>query len=398
MDSPAPKKEVFILSAKRSAMGSFLGGLSLFNAHQIASKVIANFSHIKFVEEIIIGNVLQAGLGQGPARQAALNAGFENSVHCYTVNKVCGSGMQAVFNAYDQLYMGKAQSIIAGGMESMSNAPYILNNARQGQKAGHGVLIDHLYRDGLEDPYHQASEGGFKSMGEFADETARQYGFTRKEQEEYAVQTFGNYKAALENDLFGEEIVPIEITDKKGTVVFKTDEQPTKVKPEKFSNLKPAFSTGGTVTAATASPLSDGAAFLLLASGGAAKDMGQKPLAKIIGYAKHSKDPKDFITAPVDAIKKLLQSVGWQMGDVDLFEINEAFCIVPMIVMKELDIDRTKVNVNGGACVMGHPLGCSGARIIVTLVQALRQRGLNRGIAAICIGGGEATAIAVEVC
>ena len=306
--------------------------------------------------------------------------------------------MKAIFIACDQIRLKQAHLVIAGGMESMSNAPYLLDRARSGYRIGHGIIIDHLYRDGLEDPYHNNENGTRVLMGEFAEETAGVYNFDRTQQEQFVIETLERYQKARTKGLFDFEITPLEIKDGKGNIIVVAhDEQPERVKPEKFPILKSAFKAGGTVTAATSSPLSDGAAALAITSDGLAKEKGLFPLAKVVGYCSHSQQPAYFTTAPVQAIKKLSQQIGWALKDIDLFEINEAFAVVPMAVMHDLGVPREKINIHGGACVLGHPIGASGARIVVTLIHALIQQGYKRGIAVACIGGGEATAIAIEL-
>jgi acetyl-CoA C-acetyltransferase len=387
-----------IVAAKRTPIGSFQGCLSSFKGYQLGSAVIKSLDLSCAVDEVIMGCVLQAAQGQAPARQAAIHAGIKDSAPCTTVNKVCGSGMKAIFMGCDQIRLNQASLVIAGGMESMTNAPYLLDRARGGYRAGHGTFIDHLYRDGLEDPYHKNEDGTYRLMGEFADDTASLYNFHRTQQEQYVFETLAYYQQALAKGLFEFEMTPLEVPDNKGNVTIITqDEPPSRVKPEKFSALNPAFRAGGTVTAATSSPLSDGAAAIGLASSALASEKGLIPLAKVVGYCSYAHQPAHFTTAPVGVIKKLCNQIGWSVADVDLFEVNEAFALVSMVVMKDLGIPREKMNCHGGACVLGHPIGSSGARIVVTLVHALIQKGLKRGIAAICIGGGESTAIAVEV-
>jgi acetyl-CoA C-acetyltransferase len=387
-----------IVAAKRTSMGCFQGNLNSFKGYQLGSAVIKSLNIPHPIDEVIMGCVLQAAQGQAPARQASIHAGLKDSTACATVNKVCGSGMKAIFMACDQIRLNQANIIIAGGMESMSNAPYMLDRARGGYRVGHGIIIDHMYRDGLEDPYHNNEDGTRVLMGEFAEDTARLYNFHRSQQEQFVFETLERYQQAQAKRAFEFEIIPLEVKDAKGNVsVVTQDEQPSRVKTEKFSLLKPAFRVGGTVTAATSSPLSDGAAALAITSHGVAQEKGLVPLAKIVGYCSHSQQPAHFTTAPVQTIKKLCQQTGWALKDIDLFEINEAFALVPMAVMHDLGIPREKINIHGGACVLGHPIGASGARIVVTLVHALIQHGHKRGVAVICIGGGEATAIAIEL-
>ena len=387
-----------IVAAKRTPIGNFQGGLSSFKGYQLGSAVIKSLGLSGNIDEVIMGCVLQASQGQAPTRQAAIHGGVKDTTPCTTINKVCGSGMKAIFIGCDQIRLNQANLVIAGGMESMTNAPYLLERARGGYRAGHASFIDHLYRDGLEDPYYKNEDGSYRLMGEFAEDTASLYNFHRTQQEQYVFETLAYYQQAQAKGLFEFEITPLEIRDNKGNVtIIAQDEPPSRVKPEKFSALKPAFRAGGTVTAATSSPLSDGAAAIGLASEAAALAQGLTPLAKVVGYCSFAHQPAHFTTAPIGAIKKLCQQIGWSLADVDLFEVNEAFALVPMAVMKDLGIPRDKMNVHGGACVLGHPIGASGARVVVTLAHALIQKGLKRGIASICIGGGEATAIALEV-
>lgn len=337
-----------------------------------------------------MGCVLPAGLGQAPARQAALKAGLANSVPCTTVNKVCGSGMKTVMMGADALAAGHADVVVAGGMESMSNAPYMLAKARAGYRLGHGELLDHMFLDGLQDAY----EGGL--MGNFAEHCAGKYSFTREQQDSYALESLARATRAIEEKRFTREIVPVHFATRQGEQQVDTDEQPGNARPDKIPQLKPAFKKDGTVTAANASSISDGAAALVLMRASTAEAQGLKPLAVIRGTSQHAHEPEWFTTAPVTAMKKLLEKVSWSASDVDLWEVNEAFAVVAMAAMKELDLPHNKVNVNGGACALGHPLGASGARIIVTLLAALERQGGRKGIASLCIGGGEATAIAIE--
>lgn len=374
---------VVIVDAKRTPMGSFLGQFSKVSATGLGAAAVEGVYNS--VDEVFMGCVVQAGLGQSPARQVALKAGLPISTPCTTINKVCGSAMQAIILAHDRIKAGEANAIIAGGMESMSNAPYLLDKARSGYKAGHGSIIDSLYNDGLQDAY-----GSKELMGVFAEETALRYGFSRQMQEDYALQTYENYQNAL--SYLANEITAVDVG---GGIKIDKDEPPTKVKPEKFELLKPAFKKDGTVTAATSSSLADGAAALTLMSAEHAASLGLTPLARIVSTAQYAHEPQWFTTAPVGAIKKVLQKANWT--DADLYEVNEAFAVVPMAVMHDLNISRDKMNVFGGACTLGHPIGCSGARIVVTLLNALRQRGLKRGVASTCIGSGEATALAVEI-
>jgi len=392
------EKNLFIAEAKRTPIGGFQGSLAAYKGHQLGSLAISALNTKGIIDEVIMGCVLPAAQGQAPARQAALGAGLSSGVSATTVNKVCGSGMKAIMIACDQIALGQAHSVVAGGMESMSNAPYLLENARKGYRVGHGQIIDHMYRDGLEDAYHKNADGSHSLMGTFADATAKRYGFSRDDQDQFALRGFEKVQYALGFKFFQGEIIPIEIKDAKGNqTILQTDEAPDRVKPEKFSALRPAFDAGGTVTAATSSSLADGAAALWLVDGETANKQGLSPLARVVGYASYAHEPEWFTTAPIGAIKKLLDKIGWSLDQVDLFEINEAFAVVPMAAIKELSIPAEKVNIHGGACTLGHPIGASGARIVVTLIHALKQHGLKRGIASVCIGGGEATAIAVEV-
>ncbi|HLV18287.1 MAG TPA: acetyl-CoA C-acyltransferase, partial [Pseudomonas sp.] len=343
-------------------------------------------------QEVLMGCVLPAGLGQAPARQAALAVGLAKSTVCTTLNKMCGSGMQAAIIAHDRLLAGSVDVVVAGGMESMSNAPYLLDGARQGLRMGHGRLLDHMFLDGLEDAYDKG-----RLMGTFAEDCAQQHGFTREEQDAWALQSVQRAQAAIEQGLFAEELTPISAQVGRRVVQMQVDETPLKVDPSRIPSLKPAFRDGGTVTAANSSSISDGAAALLLMRQSEALRRGLKPLAAIRGHAAFADEPGLFPVAPIGAIRKLQERTGWSLDEVDLFEINEAFAVVSMIAVRELGLDPAKVNVHGGACALGHPIGASGARILVTLLAALRARGLRRGMAAICIGGGEATAMAIEL-
>lgn len=383
-----------IHAATRTAIGAFQGQLSPYSATDLggfAIRATLASANVQTVDEVFMGCVLQAGLGQAPARQASIKAGLSKSVPATTINKVCGSGMRSVMFACDSLRLGHIKTAITGGMESMTNAPYVLEKARSGYRFGHGNLVDVMLHDGLEDAYHKTAQGNRCAMGIFADATAQEYELSRKAQEDFAQQTFEKALAAQQNGFFDAEISPITFADKKGEVIISKDEQISRVKPEKFSALKPAFLADGTVTAATSSSLADGAAALMLSH------QTEAALAKIMGYSSFAQTPETFTTAPVGAIKKLCESLNWSVDSVDAFEINEAFAVVPMSVMKSLSIPREKINMYGGACALGHPIGASGARIIVTLLNIMRQKNLKRGIAAACIGGGEATAIALEV-
>ncbi|MBK4721946.1 acetyl-CoA C-acyltransferase [Azospirillum sp. YIM DDC1] len=387
---------VVIVSAARTPLGRFQGELSALPAHALGAHAVrAALSRAGLaperVDEVLLGCVLPAGQGQAPARQAARGAGLPDATGATTVNKVCGSGMKATMLAHDLIRAGSSDIVLAGGMESMSNAPYLLAKARGGYRIGHDRILDHLMLDGLEDAY----EGG-RPMGDFGEATAELYGFTRADQDAYAVETLTRARAAIENGAFAAEIAPVTLAAKAGERLVTDDENPLKVSPEKIPALKPAFRRDGTITAASSSANADGAAALLLTRRSLAEREGLPVLATILGHATHSQDPAWFTTAPIPAIRKLLDRVGWGVGDVDLFEINEAFAVVAMAAQRDLGIPRDALNVNGGACALGHPIGATGARLIVTLLHALAARGLRRGVASLCIGGGEATAIAVE--
>jgi len=387
---------VVIVSAVRTPMGAFQGDLHSLTAPQLGAAAIRaaverGGIEVEAVEEVLFGCVLPAGLGQAPARQAALGAGLGTSTACTTLNKMCGSGMQAAIMAHDLLLAGSAWVVMAGGMESMSNAPYLLDRARSGYRMGHGRVIDHMFLDGLEDAYEPG-----RLMGTYAEDCAQRHGFSREAQDAYAVTSLTRAQAAISNGLFAAEIVPVEAMAGKVLKQISTDEQPPKARLDKIASLKPAFRPDGSVTAANSSSISDGAAALLLMRRSEAQRRGLKPLALIRGHGAFADEPGLFPTAPVGAIKKLLSRTGWSLDQVDLFEINEAFAVVALVTMAQLQLDHEKVNVHGGACALGHPIGASGARILVSLIWALRQRQLHRGIAAICIGGGEATAVAIE--
>jgi acetyl-CoA C-acetyltransferase len=344
------------------------------------------------VDETIMGCVLPAGLGQAPARQASLGAGIPMSVPCTTINKMCGSGMKAIMQGFDAIAAGSAGVVVAGGMENMTNAPYLLPKGRSGLRLGHGEVLDHMFFDGLEDAFQRG-----RLMGTFAEDCARKYNFSREAQDAYAIESLKRAQNAIAKDLFKNEIEPVKITGRKGELVIDTDEQPGKAQLDKIPNLKPAFAKDGTVTAANSSSISDGAAAVVLMSESRAKALGCPVQARIIGHSSHAQEPGWFTTAPVFAIKKLMERVGWSVADVDLFEVNEAFAVVAMAAMQDVGIPHAKLNVRGGACALGHPVGASGARIVVTLVNALRDMGGKRGIASLCIGGGEATALAIEL-
>ena len=388
---------VVIASYARTPMGGFQGVLAPVKATDLGAAAVraaverAGVSP-EAVEQIFMGCVLPAGLGQAPARQAALGAGLPNSVEATTVNKMCGSGMQAAIIAHDALAAGSVDIVIAGGMESMTNAPYLLNKHRGGARIGHDTAFDHMYLDGLEDAYEPG-----RLMGSFADETARAYQFTREAMDEYAIGSLARAKAAVESGAFVREIVPVDVVSRKGTETISTDEQPLKADPAKIPTLKPAFGKDGAITAANASSISDGAAALVMTRASVAEKLGLKVVARVVSHAGHAHQPGLFTTAPVPAMQKAMRKAGWGVDDVDLFEVNEAFAVVAMIAERELGIDRGKLNVNGGACALGHPIGTSGARILATLLSALEARGGKRGVASLCIGGGEATAMAIEL-
>lgn len=387
---------IVIVSAVRTPMGGFQGELKGLSAPQLGAEAIRAAVQragvaADSVEEVLFGCVLSAGLGQAPARQAALRAGLDKGTRCTTLNKMCGSGMEATILAHDMLLAGSAEVVIAGGMESMSNAPYLLDRARAGYRMGHGKVLDHMFLDGLEDAYDKG-----RLMGTFAEDCAEANGFTRQVQDEFAIASLTRAQQAIKDGLFKDEIVPLQVTIGKESRLISDDEQPPKAKLDKIASLKPAFREGGSVTAANSSSISDGAAALLLMRRSEAQKRGLKPLAVIHGHAAFADTPGLFPVAPVGAIERLMKKTGWSLDQVDLFEINEAFAVVSLVTMSKLEIPHDKVNVHGGACALGHPIGASGARILVTLLSALRQKGLKRGVAAICIGGGEATAMAVE--
>ena len=387
---------VVIVSAARTPLGGFMGDLKSLAAPElgaIAIRAAVERAGVKpeDVQEAIMGNVLPAGQGQAPARQAALGAGLPPAVSCMTINKVCGSGMKAAMLAHDQLTLGARDVIVAGGMESMSNAPYLLPKARAGLRLGHGEVKDHMFLDGLEDAYDRG-----RLMGTFAEDCAAKYQFSREAQDRYAITSLTRAQAAIRNGSFEQEVVPVKLAGGKTDAVVTIDEQPLKANLDKIPQLKPAFRKDGTVTPANSSSISDGAAAMVLMRRSAADRRGIAPLAKIVAYSSHSQEPQWFTTAPVGAVRKLLEITGWDAKTADLYEINEAFAVVAMAAMHNLGLPHDKVNVHGGACALGHPLGASGARIMVTLLAALEKYRLRRGIAALCIGGGEATAIALE--
>mgnify|MGYP000004929203 CR=1 FL=1 len=386
---------VVIVSAARTPMGGFQGVLSGKTGPELGAIAVqgaverAGLSPTA-VDEVLMGCVLSAGLGQAPARQAALGAGLDMGTPCTTVNKMCGSGMKAVMMAHDAILGGNAEVAVAGGLESMTNAPYLLPKARGGMRLGHGEVKDHMFLDGLEDAY----EG--RLMGFYAEETAKHYQFTREQQDAYAVASLSRARMAVEGGTFSHEIVPVEMKTKKGVVEVVNDEQPLTADPEKIPTLKPAFAAGGSVTAANSSSISDGAAALVLMRLSEAERRGLTPLAAIRGQTMHAQEPAWFSTAPVGAISKLMEKTGWSKNEVDLWEVNEAFAVVAMAAIKELGLSHDNMNIYGGACALGHPIGASGARIMVTLLNALKQTDTKRGIASLCIGGGEATAVAIE--
>lgn len=387
---------VVIVSAKRTPMGGFLGSLSPVTAPSLGATAIkaavesAGLANDQ-VDEVIMGCVLPAGLKQAPARQAALEAGLELSTVCTTINKVCGSGMKAAMQAHDALLAGSIDVAVAGGMESMTNAPHLLPTGRSGIKMGAGQVLDHMMLDGLENAYDGVA------MGCFAQTTADDVAFTREQMDEYAIRSLSRANEAIDSGAFKNEVAPITVKTRKGEVVVDTDEQPGNARPDKIPSLRPAFKKDGTITAANSSSISDGAAALVLMKQSEAEKRGLSPLCKVVAHATHAQKPEEFTVAPVGAMKKVLEKAGWSASDVELWEINEAFAMVTMLAIKELELDVEKVNVNGGACALGHPLGASGARIMVTLINALKNRSLNKGVASLCIGGGEATAIAVEM-
>ncbi len=391
-----PNDPIVIASAARTPMGGFMGDLKSLAAPELGATAIraaVERAGVKpgDVQEVIMGNVLPAGQGQAPARQAALGAGLPPATGCMTINKVCGSGMKAAMLAHDLITLGTNSVMVAGGMESMSNAPYLLPRARAGFRLGHGEVKDHMFLDGLEDAYDRG-----RLMGTFAEDCAAKYQFSREAQDRYAITSLTRAQDAIRNGSFEREIVQVRIAGGKNETTVKIDEQPLKVNLDKIPQLKPAFRKDGTVTPANSSSISDGAAAMVLMRLSEAEKRGLAPLAKIIGYSTHSQEPQWFTTAPVGAIRKLFDRTGWDARTTDLFEINEAFAVVAMAAMHELNLPHDKVNVHGGACALGHPLGASGARIMVTLLAALEKYGMKRGIAALCIGGGEATAIALE--
>lgn len=393
-------EKIVILGLARTPMGGFQGDLASLTTPELGGEAIRAAVEAAGIDknevgEIIMGCVLPAGLGQAPARQAALNAQMPLNAGCTTINKVCGSGMKATMLAHDLLLAGTNKVMVAGGMESMTNSPYMLSKARGGYRLGHGEILDHMFFDGLQDHYSKEHSG--KLMGMFAEACAKDYGFSREEQDNFAIESTKRAQTAIETGAFEWEISPIKLQTRKGEVLIKDDEQPPKARIDKIPSLKPAFVKDGTVTAANSSSISDGAAALVLAKESVAKELGAKPIARILGHTTNAIEPHLFPVAPVGSIEKLLQKLNWKVEDVDLWEINEAFAVVTMIAMQDLKLDHNKVNVNGGACALGHPIGASGARILISLIGALKARGKKTGIASLCIGGGEATAIAVEL-
>ena len=388
---------IVIVGAARTPMGGFLGDFKDVSAATLGARAIAaalERAGLKGedADEVVMGCVLPAGQGQAPARQASIAAGLPLGVGATTINKMCGSGMKAAMFAHDLLVAGSADVVVAGGMESMSNAPYLLERARSGYRMGHGRIADSMFLDGLEDAYDKG-----RLMGTFAEDCARDYQFTREAQDAYALTSLERANRAIREGDFEAEIVPVAVKAGKTETIVRTDEQPPKARPEKIPTLKPAFREGGTVTAANSSSISDGAAALILTRASIADRRGLKPLARVVAHATHAAEPSKFPTAPIGAMRKLFDKTGWRPGEVDLYEINEAFGVVAMAAMRDLDLPHDRVNVNGGACALGHPIGASGARILVTLLAALKARGGKRGVASLCIGGGEATAFAVEV-
>ena len=389
-------KKVVIVGASRTPMGGFHGEMSQATAPELGGSAIKGAienAGVKNenIDEVIMGNVLSAGQGQAPARQASFKAGLSENVPAVTLNKMCGSGLKSVIYAHDQIKAGTSELVAAGGMESMTNAPYLSPKMRAGARVGHQQMYDHMFLDGLEDAYEPG-----RLMGTYAEDTAELFQFTREQQDEYAIGSLNNALSAQKENAFDKEISPVTIKTRKGDITIKEDEQPKNAQPEKIPNLKPAFKKDGTVTAANSSSISDGAAVLLVSSEERANELSLPVRATILGHTVHAHKPGMFTTAPIPAAKKLLEKLGWSTDEVDLWEVNEAFAVVPMGFMKELNIPREKINVNGGACALGHPIGASGARILVTLLNALEKRNLKKGIAAICLGGGEGLAMAIE--
>ena len=388
---------IVIVSAARTPMGSFQSDFASLAAHDLGGAAIkaaverAGISP-ELVTEVLFGNCLMAGQGQAPARQAGFKGGLPRSTGAVTLSKMCGAGMEATILAHDQLVAGSRDVVVSGGMESMTNAPYLLKKGRGGYRMGHDKVYDHMMLDGLEDAYEPG-----RSMGTFGEDCAAKYHFTREQQDAYAIESVKRAQAATESGAFAAEITPVTVSTRKGDVTVSIDEGPAKAKLDKIASLKPAFKKDGTITAASSSSINDGAAALVLMRESTAKELGCKPLARIVAHATHAQEPEWFTTAPVGATQKALKKAGWTAADVDLWEVNEAFAVVPMALMAELGVPRDKVNVNGGACALGHPIGASGARILVTLLHALQARGGKRGLATLCIGGGEGTAMAIEM-
>ncbi|AKU23349.1 acetyl-CoA C-acetyltransferase [Massilia sp. NR 4-1] len=393
---------IVIVGAARTPMGAFQGDFSSLSANElgaVAIKAAVERAGVKpeAVEHVYFGNCLMAGQGQAPARQALIKAGLPTSTGAVTLSKMCGSAMQAAIFAHDTLAAGSAEVVVAGGMESMTNAPYLIPKARGGYRIGHAMMFDHMMLDGLEDAYNRDEKGGGRSMGTFAEECATQYKFTREAQDAFAIESVKRAQAATADGSFAWEIAPVTVSSRAGDVVIDKDEGPGKAKLDKIPALKAAFKKDGTITAASSSSINDGAAALVMMRESTAKKLGATVLAKVVGHATHAQAPNLFTTAPVGAIQKLFAKNGWKASDVDLFEVNEAFAAVPMAAMHDLDIPHSKINIHGGACALGHPIGASGARIIITLLGALRKTGGKRGVAALCIGGGEATAVGIEL-
>lgn len=387
---------IVIVAATRTPMGGLMGALSEVSSPQLGATAIKaaierSGLNASDVDQVIMGCVLPGGLGQAPARQAALGAELPLSAGCVTINKMCGSGMKAVMDAHDQIKAGTSSVMVAGGMENMSQSPYLLPKGRGGMRMGHSQVLDSMFFDGLEDAY----EGGL--MGSFAQATADSFGVTREAMDNFAIESLSRANKAINEGWFENEIAPVTIKSRKGDTQVAIDEQPGNANPDKIPQLRPAFKKDGTVTAANSSSISDGAAALVLMSESEAKDRGLQPLARITGHMTHAQRPADFSIAPISAVQKLLDKVNWSSDDVDLYEINEAFAVVTMLATQKLELDSAKVNVNGGACALGHPIGCSGARVLVTLIHALKRLGKQRGVASLCIGGGEATAVAIEM-
>ena len=395
--SDSIKDSIVILGAARTPMGGFQGDFSSLSAHDLGGAAIkaaierSGIAPAK-VDEVLFGNCLMAGQGQAPARQAGFKGGLPASAGAVTLSKMCGSGMEATLLAHDQLLVGSRDVMVSGGMESMTNAPHLLLKGRSGVRIGHDRIYDHMMLDGLEDAYEPG-----RAMGTFGEQCAEKYHFTREAQDAFAIASVQRARAATESGAFKAEITPVTVKSRAGEIVISIDEGPGKVKLDKIASLKPAFKKDGTITAASSSSINDGAAALVLTRESTAKELGAKPMARIVGHATFAQEPEWFTTAPVGAVQKLLKKIGWSVKDVDLWEVNEAFAVVPMAAMKELGISHDIVNVNGGACALGHPIGASGARIIVTLMYALKARGLKKGIATLCIGGGEGTALAIEM-